>query len=301
MKILVLGSSGQLGKSFEERLKYTNHETYFLTKSDLPIQNFKKVKDFLELYTYQVVINTAAYTKVDESEQNIDDTFLINHLAVKNLSRICFEQDILLIHFSTDYVFNGKSKKPYKENDTTSASGCYGLSKLQGEKSIIDSECKHIIFRTSWLYSEYGENFLKTMMNLIQMKDLGRNLYVVNDQIGRPTCASDLASAVIHVLENISIDRNIKEIFHFSGDKTCSWYDFAQEIYSIAKNLKIDVKNKPQPISTVEYNRLIKSEDSFRPAYSVLDNGKFQKNFLYNQENFDESITRCLNILHKLP
>lgn len=300
MKILILGSSGQLGRSLKKSFKYYNHEVRYLNKSQLSIQNFFEVRKFLHEHSYEIVINTAAYTKVEESEKNTEEAFLINHLAVENLSKICFELGILLVHFSTDYVFDGISKEPYKESHATSAIGCYGNSKLKGEKSIINSQCKYIIIRTSWLYSEYGDNFLKTISNLILKKDLDRKLYVVNDQIGRPTCASDLANATIHILKEINHNENTNQIFHFCGDKICSWYDFAHEIYLTAKCLKLDAKNKPYPISTTDYDNINMNNVSFRPMNSVLDISKFHKRFNFYHEDFSESIYRNMKNLYKL-
>jgi len=300
LKILVLGSSGQLGKSLKKSLIRLNDEIKFLNKDELSLENFYEVNKLLNNKPFNIVINTAAYTKVDKSEQNTEKAFLLNHLAVKNLSQTCFKLGILLVHFSTDYVFDGKSKKPYKENYATSAIGCYGNSKLKGEESIINSKCNYIIIRTSWLYSEYGENFLKTILNLILKKNLDRKLYVVNDQIGRPTCANNLANATRYILQEINLNQSINQIFHFCGDKICSWYDFANEIYQVAKDLKLDVKNKPHPISTVDYDNLTKTDSYYRPMYSVLDKNKFDKKFNFNHEDLSESILRNIKNLYKL-
>lgn len=299
MKIIVFGSSGQLGQSLKNFSDDKFFKIKFLNKNDLPIDDYDKIRIFLNQNEYDVVINAAAFTKVDESEVKSKQAFLINYLAVKNLSEICYKLGILFVHFSTDYVFNGEVKTPYKETHNTSPSGHYGRSKLKGEESIVNSNCKYIIFRTSWLFSQYGNNFLKTMLNLFLDKDLENNINVVDDQIGRPTSADDLASAVLHVLKKVKVEDDIKEIFHFSGNKIYSWHQFALEIYSISKDFGLDVVNKPKPISTNQYNKLMKSDNHFRPMYSVLDNSKFFKSYSYKQKETSKLILDCISKVAK--
>lgn len=290
MKILVIGSKGQLGMCLYEQLRGSYHQIKFSSKEQIDISNFeltkKKIFDFLP----EVIINLAAYTSVDQAEKEPDKAFLNNHHAVKNIARVCNITNSWLIHLSTDYVFDGLSKKPYKEDDHTNPKSTYGLSKLKGEMSIAASGCKHIIIRTSWVYSEYGNNFLKTMLNLGQKND---ELSIICDQVGCPTYGQDIANAIIKIISKIkTLEKS--GIYHFSGNKSCSWFEFAKLIFYFANINNIKSPNSLRKINTDEYQALAE-----RPAFSVLDCTKIQDDFGIALSNCEDGIIKSINRLIK--
>ena len=194
MKILVLGCKGQLGRCLNDQLKNTHHEVIYTSREQIDIANFEQTKNQILKNSPDIIINATAYTAVDKAEEDQKNAKLINHLAVKNIAHICNQQGCWLIHVSTDYVFDGKAKIPYKEVDETNPQGVYGETKLKGELAIRSSGCKHIIIRTAWVFSEYGNNFLKTMLRLGAERD---ELSIVGDQVGCPTYAQDIAKAIV--------------------------------------------------------------------------------------------------------
>ncbi|MDX1760951.1 MAG: dTDP-4-dehydrorhamnose reductase, partial [Christiangramia sp.] len=225
--ILVTGSKGQLGSELRELSEeYQQYNFSFTSKSELDITQKPEVEDFLTSHRINVIINCAAYTAVDKAEEDFELADKINHTGVKHLAEIAKKAAIQLIHISTDYVFNGENFKPYGENDPTSPVNKYGQTKLAGEESIIEAKLNNsMIIRTSWVYSSYGNNFVKTMLKLGNERD---ELKVVNDQIGTPTYARDLAE---FILKNcIEIEHHGLETYHYTNEGVCSWYDFAVEI-----------------------------------------------------------------------
>ena len=221
--------------------------------------------DFCTKNKINVIVNCAAYTAVDKAEKEPNQADAINHLAVKSLANIAKSQSIKLIHISTDYVFDGTAHKPYKESDSTNPQSVYGKTKLDGEQAMqAINPVNSIIIRTSWVYSEFGNNFVKTMLRLGKERD---ELNVVCDQIGTPTNARDLAKAILETIPQLTND-NV-EIYHYSNAGVCSWYDFAQTIFEI-NNIKCQVK----PIPSEAYPTPAK-----RPYYSVIDKGKIVKKF----------------------
>ena len=259
MKILVTGSSGQLGLCLFDKLDQTNHEVFFASKLDLNISKFDEINKFINNFKPDLIINAAAYTAVDLAEDEHDKADLINNLAVENLAKICQKLNIKLIHISTDYVFNGSSKTPYVETDECCPINIYGLSKYKGECAIIRSGCEYIIIRTSWVFSEYGNNFVKTMLNLGQKME---TLNIVNDQFGCPTYAHDIALFIKKLIEKPS---NRSLIINFCGNKMCSWFDFAKEIFKIAEINKIKVPKSILGVGSDQYK--FKAP---RPKFSVL-------------------------------
>ena len=287
MKVLVLGSNGQIGNSLRDKLDQKFNDILFCAKKDIDIGNFENTKNEIINFHPEVVINASAYTKVDKAEEEIEEARLINSLAVLNLANICKSIGSLLIHFSTDYVFDGSSSKPYTEKSKTNPKSVYGQTKLEGEKNIISCGCDFIILRTSWVFSEYGENFLKTMIHLGQEKD---ELSIVSDQFGNPTYAKDIAIIVDKILKDLKFGFK-SQIFNYSGDSTCSWFDFAEEIFQQAKNLNLKT---PRIIKKVDSEQYITKAK--RPKYSVLDNTKILNQFLVKESNWKLGISEILSL-----
>lgn len=248
--ILVTGGNGQLGSELKELAPaYSNYHFIFTDVENLDICDHKAVATFIDKNNIHTIINCAAYTAVDKAEEQFELADKINHLAVANFSQIARDKNIQLIHISTDYVFDGTNHKPYTEKDSPNPQSVYGQTKLDGELAMqqINPE-NSIIIRTSWVYSKFGNNFVKTMLRLGKERD---QLSVVADQIGTPTNAADLAKAILTILPKIK-NEDI-EIFHYSNEGVCSWYDFAKAIFEISE-LPIEVN----PIGTSQYPTLAK-------------------------------------------
>ncbi|GET45297.1 dTDP-4-dehydrorhamnose reductase [Capnocytophaga felis] len=278
--ILITGANGQLGSEIQNRNIKNNVGNYFYTDaSELNITDKRAVSDFVKKNNIQIIINCAAYTNVDKAEDDAETADLINHIAVRNLAEICKENNIVLIHISTDYVFGGDKNTPYTETDPTKALGVYGRTKLDGEKAIRNADIDHLIIRTSWLYSlSFGNNFVKT----IQRLSCERNeLKVVFDQVGTPTNARDLAEFIIYVIEK-DLYRGKREVYHFSNEGVCSWYDFAIEIVRMSGSSCI-----VKPCLSNEFPSKVK-----RPSYSVLDKSKLKKDFNYTISHWKEALKK---------
>tara|TARA_B100001093_G_C26857875_1_gene1028322 strand:+ start:7249 stop:8121 length:873 start_codon:yes stop_codon:yes gene_type:complete len=288
MKVLVLGSKGQLGRCLYDQLKNTNHKVVFTSRKQIDITDFKKTKSKILDITPDLVINATAYTSVDEAEEDSQTANLVNHLAVANIAKICVLLETWLIHVSTDYVFDGNSNKPYKENDKTNPQGVYGLTKLNGELAIQSSGCKHIIIRTAWVFSEYGDNFLKTMLSLRAKHD---ELSIVNDQIGCPTYAQDIAEAILKIIPKLNLQKD-NGLYHFCGNQQCSWYDFAKVIFDQASIDNSKMSFTIKPIQTSDYPTLAK-----RPIFSVLDCLQIEKDFGVFASNWHEGIIQAIGKL----
>ncbi len=264
-KILVTGSNGQLGSELKNLSgEYSEYKFIFTDVEELNLLDYFAVTEFFEKNNPDVCINCAAYTAVDKAEEDREQALKINRDAVETLAKNCNKNGSLLVHISTDYVFNGRNYKPYTEDDNPSPESYYGLTKLEGEKAAFEYSAKTVIIRTSWLYSKYGNNFVKTMLRLSAEKD---KIGVVADQVGTPTYAGDLAKAIMTVVENT--DDNIKEVYHFSNEGAISWYDFAKSIMEI-KSLSCGVN----PIESKDF-----PAKANRPYYSVLNKTKIKKAF----------------------
>jgi dTDP-4-dehydrorhamnose reductase len=281
LNILVLGSDSQIGKSLK-KIDLKNKYSFF-NKKKININNYQSIKNKIYKLKPNVVINCAAYTNVEKAESFRKDANKLNHLAVKNLAKICFKIKCLLIHFSTDYVFEGKDNCPYNENSKTTPINYYGKTKLLGEKAIKNSNCNYIIIRTSWLFSEYGNNFLKKVIDTKK-----KIMEIVNDQTGAPTYAGELALAVDYILSKKNI-LNTKEIFHFSGSKVCSWYNFAKIVVKLYGKKNKKFKKKIIPILS---NQLTSKVN--RPKYSVLNNKKFINFFKFNRRKLEYNIRKVI-------
>lgn len=283
INILVTGAKGQLGSEIRELSSRYKYNFFFIDSSVLDITDFLKVKEFIEENKIDVILNCAAYTSVDKAEEDEIDADRVNHLAVKNLATIAKNKCIKLIHISTDYIFDGKNFKPYVEDDTTNPTGVYGKTKLDGENAMREITPKNsIIIRTSWVYSSFGDNFVKTMLCLGKERD---SLGVIFDQIGTPTYARDLAKAILDILPNITNDR--VEIYNYSNEGVLSWYDFAREIMKMAK-----IHCKINPIETKDYPTQAK-----RPYYSVLNKSKIKKELKLTIPYWKDSLDECLRKL----
>lgn len=285
MKILITGANGQLGNEMRLLSKESNKEdSYFFTDvAELDITNLLDIRAFVKLNNINVIVNCAAYTNVDKAEDDVELCDLINNKAVENLAIVAKEHDCVLIHVSTDYVFSGKGNLPCTEEQATSPLGVYGKTKLEGEDAIRRVGCKYLIFRTAWLYSEFGNNFVKTMIRLTTEKD---SLKVVFDQVGSPTYAGDLAKLIFSLIEKRQYEQH-QGIYHFSNEGVCSWYDFAKEISFIA-GTDCDI----QPCHSDEFPSKVT-----RPAFSVLDKTKVKRDFQFEVPYWKVSLTKCINKL----
>ena len=280
LNILVTGSSGQLGSELQELSSEYNYNFFFTDRNSLDISDVNAVKEFVENNAINTIVNCAAYTAVDKAETDEINADAINYLAVKNMAAIAKEKNIKLIHVSTDYVFDGTNFKPYTEDDTTNPTGVYGSTKLDGENALIEiNPSNAVIIRTSWVYSSYGANFVKTMLRLGKEKE---SLGVIFDQVGTPTYARDLARTILDILPNVNNEK--VEIYNYSNEGVLSWYDFVKEIMRMAKlNCNIN------PIETKEYPTPAK-----RPHYSLLNKAKIKKEFNISIPYWKDSLDECL-------
>ena len=301
MVVLVTGANGQLGQSIQSISgKYPEIDFVFCSSSDLDITNLENCQVVFDEFKPQFCINAAAYTAVDKAESEPAKAFDINANGAENLAITCKKFNTILIHISTDFVFDAyfsegiayydrelrlplKSNLGLTETDVPFPSGVYGLTKLQGEQAIQANWDKHFIIRTSWVYSQFGNNFMKTMLRLASERD---TLSVVTDQIGTPTNAVDLAEVLIKIIQSSNSQLSFG-IYNFSNEGQCSWYDFANEIFH-QKGIKIDLK----PIPTSAYPTPAK-----RPAYSVLDTTKIKSTFDIKINDWQTSLSACLKQL----
>lgn len=289
MVVLVTGANGQLGQSIQFIAnKYPNIQFVYTDFQEMDITNIENCQAVFAKHQPHFCINTAAYTAVDKAESESDKAHLINAVGPENLAKVCKEFDTILVHISTDFIFDGTSKVPYLETDIPNPKSIYGQTKLDGELAIQKNWEKHFIVRTSWVYSQFGANFMKTMLRLASERD---SLSVVNDQIGTPTNAVDLAEVLIKIINTENPTPNTQRpfgIYNFSNEGVCSWYDFAKEIFYQSK-VTIDLNS----ILTEAYPTPAK-----RPAYSVLDKTKIKKVFGVEIKNWKESLTISLNHLN---
>ena len=285
-KILVTGSNGQLGKELQ-RICNTmpGYEFVFLSKSDMPVNQFEMVRHIFNTLKPAYCINCAAYTAVDKAEEEKDLAFEINGEAVGVLAAVCLEHETKFIHISTDYVFDGKGDKPYLESDETSPVNAYGASKLKGEEEAFKYNPDSLIIRTSWVYSEFGKNFVKTMLRLMADKN---SISVVNDQVGSPTYAADLADVILKIIQ---LQEWKPGIYHFSNEGVITWFDFANAIKEIAST-----NTAIHPISTAEF-----PTPAQRPVYSVFNKQKIQDAFGIKLKDWKASLATCIQRIENAP
>ncbi len=281
MKILVTGSNGQLGNEIRRLINdYPSFEFLFTDVAELDITNEEAIDDLVLGYKPAAIINCAAYTAVDKAEQDEKIAFLINSNAVGNLARVASKYNALLVHISTDYVFDGTGCRPYIEEDPTNPVSMYAKSKHAGEQHVQSYANKALIIRTSWLYSEFGHNFVKTIMKY--GKERGQ-LNVVFDQVGTPTYAHDLAKVILDILDTKSILDGV-EVFHYSDEGVTSWYDFAIAIAEFS-----EIECKINPIETREYPL-----PAARPFYSVFNKTKIKQRFQITIPYWRDSLRECI-------
>ncbi|WP_395060453.1 dTDP-4-dehydrorhamnose reductase [Flavobacterium sp.] len=285
MVILVTGASGQLGQAIQFiASNYPDFEFIFASSQDLDITNQERVNHYFDTSKIDFCINAAAYTAVDKAESEIEKAEAINIVGPKNLAIACKKNNAKLIHISTDFVFEGSSNKPYLETDATNPLGIYGKTKLDGEQAVMDNTNEYFIIRTSWVYSQFGNNFMKTMLHLASERE---SLSIVSDQIGSPTNAVDLAKAIMQIVCHTERSRsaNIQYgIYNFSNEGIASWYDFAKEIFKV-NNISIDVN----PITTEAFPTPAK-----RPKYSLLDKTKIKSTFGIKIKTWQESLLQTI-------
>ena len=277
--ILVTGSNGQLGKELQELAHlYPAYRFVFASREDLKLHHFGLVENYFVGLKPHYCINCAAYTAVDKAESEHDMAMLVNGEAVGNLAAVCKKFNTKLIHISTDYVFDGESETPYQPDDATGPISMYGISKLKGEELCKKENSDAIIIRTAWVYSEFGNNFVKTMMRLMKERP---EIKVVNDQIGAPTYAADLAKAILDIID---AGKWISGIYHYSNTGKISWYDFAVAIKEM-----IGSSCMVHPIPTSDYPTPAK-----RPKFSLLDTSKINANFDIQIPEWRESLQQCV-------
>lgn len=279
--ILVTGANGQLGSELRKIGFSALDEVFYTDVAELDITDYAAVEKFVKDNEIDTIINCAAYTAVDKAEEEPELAAKINTEAVSNLARAAAKEGCLLIHISTDYVFDGTGTKPYSEKDKPCPVSVYGRTKLAGEEAILKSRCFHIIIRTAWLYSSFGNNFVKTILRLAAERP---EINVVSDQVGSPTYAGDLAAAIVAIMD--SEERIEHEgIYHYSNEGVCSWYDFAAEIVRLSgKECRV------KPVTTADY-----PTKTQRPAYSVLDKSKIKKTFGIEIPEWKDALAKMMN------
>jgi len=281
-KIIVIGSSGQLGSCLQWVAKEKNIDNiYFLSSKTANILDPEGLSHVFALYQPNYCINCAAYTAVDKAEDEIETARQVNRNGVENLSKVCQAYNTTLIHISTDFVFSGEEFLPLSESHATAPVNIYGLTKLEGEQALQANLNNYFILRTSWLYSEFGNNFVKTMLRFGKERD---ELRVIWDQVGTPTYAIDLAACILHIIQSQNQQYGI---YHYSNEGVASWYDFAQAIFEMSQT-----QVKVIPVRTAEY-----VTRATRPAYSVMDKAKIKKNLQIEIPYWRDSLKNCLSRL----
>ena len=282
MKILVTGSNGQLGYELKNNpLIKNNFDWLFTGRQSFNISDLNNINIYLDISKPDIIINCAAYTSVDKAEDDFEFANIVNHKAISIIAKWCNDNNCKLVHISTDYVYDGTSLTPVKEDMQANPVNNYGKSKLLGDIACLKNNPSSIIIRTSWLYSSFGNNFVKKMINLMKSKS---ELNIINDQVGSPTYAGDLANMTLDLITN---KKWIPGIYHYTNFGKVSWFDFSNDIKSIyGFNTVIN------SISSEEY-----SIKTIRPKYSLLDNSKIKNTFGINQKNYLDSLKKCIKII----
>ena len=283
-KVLVTGAAGQVGSELKAlSLAYKQFQFTFVDRTQMDMGSEQAISEYFKSKNFDTIINCAAYTAVDKAESEIALAEMINHRAVATLARIACEKKMKLIHISTDYVFDGKSNRPYLENDSTNPINVYGKSKRAGEEAILlHSPLNSIIIRTSWVYSSFGHNFVKTMLRLGRERD---SLNVVFDQLGTPTYARDLARTILEILPNVK--NSTPAIYHYTNEGVTSWYDFSKKIFELSK-----ISCVVTPIPSSGY-----LTPAIRPQYGVLDKAKIKNEFGVSIADWEDSLLECLRCI----
>ena len=275
MKILVTGANGQLGKEFKNNLYKSVHKFYFTDENELDVTKKKEILDYVKIHKIELIINCAAYTNVNGAEKNKKKAIKVNLDAVKNIVEVCEEKKLKMIHFSTDYVYNSKNLTPVSEVSNIDPVNYYGFSKREGEKIIENSSSNSVIIRTSWLYSAYGNNFVK---NMIKKGENEKKVYVINDQFGCPTYSKDLVDFILKILDSNKLYK--KKIYNFSNEGFTNWYEFTKKIFELKKiNCEVIAVDS-------NYYRNI----AIRPKYSVTDKSRIKNIFNIVIRNWNEAL-----------
>lgn len=286
-RLLITGKDGQLGRSLQALSSgYPQFECHFVGREELDLASEQSINRFFEENRFDAIINCAAYTAVDSAESNSELADQINHVAVRHLAEIAVRDNALFIHISTDYVFDGSNFRPYAEGDTTNPQNVYGATKLRGEEAFKQIDPRGFIIRTSWVYSEYGRNFVKTMIKLGRER---QSLNVIFDQVGTPTYARDLAEAILEALlkrEDVCSDGGGR-VFHFSNEGCCSWYDFAKAVFDLS-----EIGCEVLPIETHQY-----PTPATRPFYTILNKSKIKRELELEIPYWRDSLSQCLKRL----
>jgi len=280
--ILITGSNGQLGNEMQQAaVRFPNFNYIYTDVAELDICDKGALDAFVKANNVNVIVNCAAYTAVDKAEDDVELCYKINRDAVRNIAEVASENKVKVVHVSTDYVFDGTNYLPYTEDMPVCPATVYGKSKLEGEQALLENCKESVILRTAWLYSSFGNNFVKTMMKLGTERD---SLGVIFDQVGTPTYAADLADAIMQL---ISSETFVPGIYHFSDEGVCSWYDFTKTIHRMA-NITCDVK----PIETKDY-----PARTPRPHFSVLNKGKIKSTYGISIPHWEVSLEKCIQLL----
>lgn len=286
-KILVFGKNGQVARA----LALLSHPSWtFAGRDDADLADASSVKNMLQKWKWDAVINAAAYTAVDKAESEESLAFAVNAEAPEIMAKHCAAQKIPFIHLSTDYVFDGKKSAPYNEEDRTNPLSVYGRTKEAGEKNILNAGGQGVILRTSWVYAPEGKNFLLTMLRLGQQQD---ELRIVNDQRGAPTSAAMIADAISQILSQAFADRDVAGLFHMTASGNASWYEFAQAIFTIAAEKGLKTPSRLMPITTAEY-----PTPARRPLNSQLDCTKLADTFGINLPEWRQGLQECMEVLY---
>ena len=275
MRILVTGANGQLGQEFKNNVSNSNHEFFFTVESELDITKKKEILNYVTIYKIELIINCAAYTSVDDAETNKRQAIKVNLDAVKNLIEICEEKKLKMIHFSTDYVYNSDNMNPIQEDSNINPINYYGVTKREGEKIIEKSSSDSIVIRISWLYSMYGNNFVKTM---IKKGENAEKVYVINDQFGCPTYAKDLVDCTLNIIASNKYNKH--KVYNFSNENFTNWYEFAKKIFELKK-----IDCNIIPINSNSY-----PTNATRPKFSITDKSRIKDIFNITIRDWDEAL-----------
>jgi len=275
MRILVTGANGQLGQEFKNNVSNSNHEFFFNDVNELDITKKKEILDYVTIYKIQLIINCAAYTNVNKSETYKNLAIKVNSDAVKNLIEVCEEKKLKMIHFSTDYVYNSNNMTPIREDSNINPVNYYGISKREGEKIIEKSSSNSIIIRTSWLYSKYGINFVKTM---IKKGENEKKVYVINDQFGCPTYSKDLVECTLSMIDSNNFNKN--KTYNFSNEGYTNWYELTKKIFELKK-----IKCEVVPVDSNQYKNI-----AIRPKFSITDKSRIKDIFNISIRRWDEAL-----------
>lgn len=288
MNILIVGSNGQLGSEIRAIANnYTATQLFFYDLPDIDITERETVVSVVKEHSINAIINCSAYTAVDNAEDNQEAAYRVNCYGVEQIVSVAEQFSLKLIHISTDYVFDGTNNTPYSESDPVSPLGVYGQTKYEGEQAVFKSSCDSIVIRTSWLYSAYGNNFVKTMIKLGSDRD---SLGVISDQVGTPTSAADLAEASMQIITKSNKISEQGRLYHYSNEGVASWFDFAKAIHSMAK-----ISCKVKAIETKDF-----PTKATRPNYSVLNKSKIKSDFNIEIPYWRDSLEECIDKLRKL-